>query len=100
MLKHDMAADAATIEVEVTATSAHPGRLRAKQLKGEDKYTWAPGRVALAQHADLTSSFAPSPNYYAPLRSFQPDAPSAPPAAKGKQISRNFFLSPLTTLIK
>ena len=74
-LKRDEAADA----LAASTGTASPG---AGQSRGEDKYTWAPGRVALSQHAELTSSFAPSPNFYAPLRGSQPDMPASVPPSK------------------
>ena len=61
------------------AASAGSDRLRAGQPRGEEQYTWGPGRVAHAQQAELASSFEPSPNYYAPFLDSCPDAPSAEP---------------------
>ena len=70
------------------ARGAQPPRVAAQEAsKGaarggtKTEYTWAPGRVAHAQHAELVSSFKPSPNFYAPLRGLgaEPDLPPPVP---------------------
>ena len=78
-IEREMAADAATDKVKAVAASAGSDRLRAGQPRGEEKYTWGPGRVAHAQQAELASSFKPLPNYYAPFLGSCPDALSAEP---------------------
>ena len=56
----------------------------------KSEYTWAPGRVARTQHAELASAFKPSPNFYAPLRGLgtEPDVPPPVPPPKAALYSQ------------
>ena len=70
----DAAAARGVQPTRVAAQEASNGAARGGTKR---EYTWAPGRIAHAQHAELASSFKPSPNFYAPLRGpgTKPDVP-------------------------